>query len=96
MGQPQGQQRAHLTVHGRVQGVMYRASARAAAKELGLTGWVRNLPDGTVEAVAEGQRRDLDKLVLWCRQGPNQARVTRVDVEFVPATGEFADFAVRA
>jgi acylphosphatase len=78
-----------------VQGVCYRASAADAARGLGLTGWVRNLPDGTVEAVAEGPRQDLERLVAWCRQGPPAARVAEVEVEWSAATDSYSRFDVR-
>lgn len=71
----------HLRIHGRVQGVGYRASARFKAAALGLTGWVRNLPDGDVELLACGAPTNVDALIIWCRQGPPAARVLRVDVD---------------
>lgn len=72
--------RAHLFVSGRVQGVSFRASTRRKARELGVKGWVKNLPDGRVEAVAEGEEADVDKLVEWCRHGPRLASVEDVEV----------------
>ncbi len=88
-------QRVHLLIAGRVQGVFYRASTREKAVELGLKGWVRNLPDGRVEAVAEGDPAVVEKLVEWCRQGPPGARVDGVDVDYQEYKGEFHDFSVR-
>jgi acylphosphatase len=88
------QARVELRIVGRVQGVLYRASARAKARELGLAGYARNLDDGSVEIVAEGEVASLERLVAWCRVGPPAARVTRVDVTRAPATGEFAGFTV--
>jgi acylphosphatase len=70
-----------IRISGRVQGVFYRASARAEAERLGLSGFVRNEPDGSVYAEAEGEREALDRFVDWCRRGPPQARVERVEVE---------------
>lgn len=90
-----GKERAHIVVYGRVQGVFFRASAEEKARELGLTGWVRNRSDGTVEIVAEGDREALEKLISWCHIGPKHARVTRVEVVWEPATGEFLDFTIR-
>lgn len=87
--------RAHLFVSGRVQGVSYRANAAAMARELGLRGWVRNLDDGRVELVAEGPPDRVDALVAWSRSGPRLAVVTGVELERLPATGEFAAFDVR-
>ncbi|MDF9391387.1 MULTISPECIES: acylphosphatase [Methylococcus] len=86
--------RVHVLVAGRVQGVWYRASAARKASELGLTGWVRNLPDGRVELVAEGDAESVDALLVWCRHGPPLARVAGLDVRETAVTGEFAEFAV--
>ena len=88
-------ERVHLLISGRVQGVFYRASTEAKARELGLGGWVRNLPDGRVEAVAEGPRAMLEQLVAWCHQGPPAARVGHVEPVFSEASGEFGDFSQR-
>ncbi|UCD12008.1 MAG: acylphosphatase [Nitrospinaceae bacterium] len=68
----------HIVIEGRVQGVFFRASAEARARELGLAGWVRNRDDGRVEAHAEGPQASLLEFVEWCRQGPPAAQVTRV------------------
>ena len=73
----------HIIVHGQVQGVFFRASAKAQALELGLTGWIRNLSNGTVEAHAEGDRDALDHFIKWCRGGPSSARVSRCDLEWI-------------
>mgnify|MGYP006316770683 FL=1 len=72
--------RAHVVVRGRVQGVFFRAEARDRASSLGLGGWVRNNPDGTLEAVFEGERERVQSLVDWCRRGPALAEVENVDV----------------
>lgn len=74
--------RAHVFVAGRVQGVGYRYSCFGAATKLKLAGWVKNLPDGRVEAVFEGPKEAVEKAVEWCRQGPSGARVTGVDVSW--------------
>ena len=87
--------RASLKIEGRVQGVFFRQSTQEKAQELGLTGWVRNQPDGSVAAVAEGPSKDIEKLIDWCRQGPPAADVKSVDVEWTEATGEFGQFRVR-
>lgn len=81
------QQRWHLTVLGDVQGVGYRAATQRRACELGLGGWVRNRPDGSVELEAEGHQRALHDLLLWCEQGPPLARVRRVISSEVPPNG---------
>jgi acylphosphatase len=87
--------RAHLLIDGRVQGVYYRESARQAATALGVTGWARNLPDGRVEAMAEGPREAVERLIAWCHQGPPAAHVTGVDVTWSEATGEFPAWTTR-
>ena len=85
-------ERVHLTIKGRVQGVYFRASTRDKALELGLTGWVKNSPDGSVEAVFEGPREQLKKSVSWCYKGPAGAAVTGVDEKWYDYTGEFESF----
>jgi acylphosphatase len=75
-------ERAHLLIRGRVQGVWYRASTQRKAASLGLAGWVRNLGDGRVEAVAQGPREALDALVSWAHDGPPAARVDNVSVRW--------------
>ncbi len=87
--------RAHIYVSGRVQGVFYRSNARRRALELGLRGWVRNLKDGRVEIVAEGDEEPLERLIEWCRRGPPMARVEDVEVRWEAPTGEYEDFEVR-
>jgi len=85
---------AELRIHGRVQGVGYRASAHRRALELGLSGYVRNLDDGSVEAVVEGEEADVEAFVTWCRTGPRLARVTRVEVDRGVARGSLRGFFV--
>jgi acylphosphatase len=87
--------RAHLTIHGRVQGVYFRASTVYTAQNLGLTGWVRNCPGGAVEAVAEGDQNKLDEWIAWCGRGPSGARVENVEVTWQAASGEFRDFRIK-
>ncbi len=87
--------RVHAWISGRVQGVFYRASTYEEARRLGLTGWVRNLPDGRVELVAEGPDEAVDALIQWCRQGPPAARVDGIETIEEPPTGEFPDFSIR-
>lgn len=87
--------RAELTIHGRVQGVFYRQSTRETAHSLGLTGWVKNCPDGSVAAVFEGEREAVEKAVEWCRRGPVAARVSEVVVDWRTSQGEFSGFEVR-
>lgn len=87
--------RATITVKGRVQGVGYRANAARQANALGLRGWIRNLPNGDVEALAEGPEETVDRFIQWCHRGPTAAHVTRVNVEQSEATGEYRGFTVR-
>lgn len=86
--------RVHLLIEGRVQGVFFRASAQAEAGRLGLTGWVRNRPDGAVEIVAEGERKKLDDLIAWSRHGPRGAEVENVRIEWGEFSGEFSAFRI--
>ena len=87
--------RIRLIIRGRVQGVWYRGSAQEIARELGLTGWVRNLKDGSVELVAEGEVSALDALKEWCREGPPLARVHDVFEEQLTPCGAPASFEAR-
>ena len=86
--------RAEIVVRGRVQGVFFRASAQQEGLQLGLAGEVRNLPDGSVEAIVEGERRAVDDFVVWCRRGPPSARVEDVQVKLRADQGEFRTFTV--
>ncbi|HWP60524.1 MAG TPA: acylphosphatase [Candidatus Acidoferrales bacterium] len=90
-----GKSRIRVRVEGRVQGVFFRASALDEAVRLGVTGWARNLPDGSVEIVAEGDKGALDAFVAWCHRGPPRARVERVRVEHEEFRNEFSGFRVR-
>ncbi len=86
--------RAHVRVHGSVQGVFFRVETRDRARSLGVSGWVRNLRDGAVEAVFEGPEERVESMVEWCRRGPPGAQVASVDVDWEdPAREE--GFAVR-
>lgn len=87
--------RAHLFIRGMVQGVFYRAFTRELAYRSSLKGWVRNLPDGSVEALFEGRRSDIDEAVRNCSSGPPGARVDSVDVRWEAYHGEFQDFQIR-
>jgi len=87
--------RVRLKIAGRVQGVYFRASALQQAQKLGLTGWVMNCPDGSVEAIAEGARVNLEELIVWCRLGPSDARVTNVDVRWESPEHAFRGFTIR-
>lgn len=91
----QEQKRVHLWVSGRVQGVFFRQSTETRARELGLTGWVRNLPDGGVEAIAEGPQEALDAWIAFCHVGPPAARVDRVEILWESPSGAFDQFETR-
>jgi len=86
--------RVHLVVSGRVQGVNYRRDAQRRASQLGLVGWVRNTPDGCVEAVAEGPGGNVDEFLDWCRRGPLLANVSNVEVSWEKTTGEHGEFRI--
>ncbi len=88
-------ERAHAVVSGRVQGVWFRGSTEERALELGVTGWVRNRPDGRVEAVFEAEPDALAAILDYVSRGPRLARVDDVDVQRSEATGEFSGFEVR-
>ena len=87
--------RAHVFVSGWVQGVFFRVETRDLARRLGVTGWVRNLWDGRVEAIFEGEGRAVERLVAWCRRGPRGAHVDDVDITYEDYTGEYDSFFVR-
>lgn len=86
--------RLHVWIEGRVQGVFFRASTRDEARARGLTGWARNLADGRVEAVFEGDRRVLEDMLAWCHKGPSYAHVDYVEVDWQPYQGDLVDFRI--
>ncbi|MFZ7125400.1 MAG: acylphosphatase [Desulfobacterales bacterium] len=86
--------RAHVWIRGRVQGVAFRWETQRVAEVHGLTGWVRNLPDGRVEAVFEGDRKEVEAVIHWCRQGPPIACVENIRTEWEAVTGEFTGFVI--
>jgi acylphosphatase len=87
--------RAHVIVHGQVQGVWFRQSTKDEADRLGVTGWVRNLPDRSVEAVFAGERSKVEEIVGWCHRGPAGADVSSVDVSWEPYRQESGHFEIR-
>jgi len=87
--------RVHIFVSGRVQGVFFRVETRYEAMKRNVAGWVRNTSGGRVEAIFEGEREDVEKLIEFCRKGPSGARVTKVDVQWEEYSGEFKDFKIR-
>ena len=87
--------RVHVWIRGRVQGVFFRAYTRDAAKQRNLKGWVRNLPDGRVEAVFEGEAEAVEDMLRWCHNGSPLSRVDDVEIVEEPYVGEFDDFHIR-
>jgi acylphosphatase len=87
--------RVRMIIRGRVQGVFFRASAAEQGYTLGVRGFARNRADGAVEIVAEGTRRNLERLLKWAQAGPSRARIDEVRTEWDRATGEFSGFAIR-
>lgn len=86
--------RVHVFIAGRVQGVFFRAHTRDEARARGLKGWVRNLPDGRVEALFEGEMTAVNGMLAWCHQGPPFAYVHKVDIDWQPYQGDLADFRI--
>lgn len=85
---------AHVFITGKVQGVYFRYKTRDEAKKCDVNGWVRNLPDGRVEAIFEGNKEDVDKLIDFAGKGPSGAKVLDVDVNWQDYSGKFEDFKV--
>lgn len=94
-GDDNSTQRARVRISGRVQGVFFRDSAREKAELLDLVGWIKNLPDGRVEAVFEGPSQKVKEMVDWCEHGPSQASVEHVDTDFEEPRGDLQGFEVR-
>ena len=87
--------RAHVCISGYVQGVFFRYHTRELAQQLGLRGWVRNTPDDRVEAVFEGEKEAVERMLEFCHRGPSGARVTDVEIEWEQPSGEFSGFEAR-
>ena len=90
-----GKTRVHLFISGLVQGVFFRLNTTQKAKEMGLTGWVCNLPDGRVEAVLEGEKEKVDKMIKWVKDGPCPAKVEKVEIKKEKYKGEFNNFEIK-
>ena len=88
-------ERAHVRISGQVQGVFFRDSTRQKAQALKLKGWVKNLPDGSVEALFEGPSEKVREMLGWCEEGPRHASVENVDTDFEDAGGDLSGFEVR-
>jgi acylphosphatase len=87
--------RVHVYISGRVQGVFFRSVTQQTAKGFNLTGWVRNMPDGRVEALFEGEDESVNKMLKWCHVGPPAAQVEEVIITKEPHTSEFRDFSIK-
>lgn len=87
--------RAHVFISGLVQGVFFRHETRLRAIRNNVTGWVRNLPDGRVEAVFEGEKENVDAMIAFCQRGPPGAIVKKIEVKWEDPTGEFKDFRIK-
>lgn len=85
----------HVVISGRVQGVWFRATTKQKAEQLGLTGWVRNTPDGCVETVFEGEETLVNKMIEWCHRGPPLSKVENVEVKKQEPTNSFDGFSVK-
>jgi len=92
---PKNMKRIHLIISGMVQGIWFRHNTNRVANKLGLKGFVRNMPDGNVEVIAEGPEDKLKELIAFCRKGPAGARVDDVKVEYEEARNEFEGFSIR-
>ena len=84
--------RAHVIIYGRVQGVCFRMETQRAAKRIGVSGWVKNRFDGTVEAVFEGDKNQVDQIIEWCGKGPSLSVVSNLEIDWESFSGEFRDF----
>lgn len=87
--------RVHVILSGRVQGVFFRVETRNQAIYRNISGWVRNRSDGKVEAIFEGEKEDVDKIISFCKKGPQGAQVTNVEFHWEKYTGEFIGFKIK-
>ena len=90
----EGAQQAHVIAHGRVQGVNFRWTMLSEARSEGVGGWVRNRPDGSVEALVQGDRESVERVVSWMRHGPPGARVDSLDVSWSETSGVATNFEI--
>jgi acylphosphatase len=88
-------QKVKISIFGRVQGVFFRASTKEIAEKLGLCGYAKNSPDGSVEVIAEGHKDKLEKLIEYCKKGPIAAKVEKINIRYSEASGKFHDFGIR-
>lgn len=87
--------RIHITIKGLVQGIFFRASTKEKAQQLGITGWVRNLNSDKVEIVAEGEKKNLEELIEWCKTGSSLVKIEEIKVEWQSYQAEFENFEIR-
>jgi len=87
--------RVHVIISGRVQGVWFRASTRDKAQQLGLKGWVKNTPEGNVEAIFEGEEKTVNEMLEWCNHGPPLAEVKNLDVKKQKPSNDLDEFHVK-
>jgi len=85
---------AHIIISGKVQNVCYRVSCKEYASGQGLKGWVRNIENGSVEALAQGEKEKIERFIEWCKKGPPQAKVEEVKITWQEANGPFNGFSV--
>jgi len=88
--------RVRMLVSGEVQGVFFRSNTRDKAVDLGLKGWIRNLPDGRVECVIEGEKDKVERMIRFCRGGPPGSRVENLEIKWENSTNEFGSFEIRS
>ncbi|MFH1156576.1 MAG: acylphosphatase [Pseudomonadota bacterium] len=91
----QDKKQLHVIISGKVQGVFFRVATQQTARELGITGWVKNLPDGTVEAVFEGSDMEIQQMMLWCHSGPPGSRIDKISIKTSTACPGFSSFDIR-
>ena len=84
--------RVHIIISGRVQGVFFRSNAAKKASEIGVTGWIRNLRDGSVEAIFEGNKKALEEIIDFCKIGPPGALVKNIELKWEPSTSQYRTF----
>ena len=90
-----GKKAVHAIISGRVQGVFFRMETLRTAEKYGVCGWVRNCPDGTVEAIFEAETEKVDLMLEWCKKGPPMASVSDIRIDIINFTGKFKDFSIR-
>jgi len=86
--------RVHVIVEGKVQGVFFRQHTKEEAQLRNLKGWIRNLPDGRVEAIFEGESKAIEEIIEFCKTGPRNAYVTKIDIKYEEYRGEFDNFKI--